>query len=317
MDFIKQEYDQDQKEAQGQEQDLSYGPVKEKETDFIYNDESKLTDDQENNRLHLYLLKSQELDLKIIKKMIEENNLKNLDLNRKLQTYLHCLCSNSLVTIELIEFFIDLGLDLNALDENKKNCLHILCTYKNISIKLITYLVNNGISINQLDSNKNSLLHLMCKNHPQMINLELFQFLKKNNFKFNAKNSSNETALHSLCGALNNKYLNPKLIQLFIDFGMDINQLVRKKNSILHLICKYQRENINLELFQFLKDYNFNFNIKNSKNQTALHLFCSVPKNNYLKPKFIQLFIDFGMDINELDGDQRTILHSIFENNTK
>ncbi|KAJ6254687.1 ankyrin repeat protein [Anaeramoeba flamelloides] len=301
MNEIKKEQQKYQKQVQGQKQNLSYGRVKEKETVFIYNDESKYYDAEGNNRLHLYLLKSKELDLQIMKQIIKENHCQKSEINHKLQTYLHCLCSNPLVTIELIEFFIDQGLDLNALDKNKMNCLFTLCTYKNISIKLITYLVNSGISINQLDSDQNSLLHLMCKNHPQMINLELFQFLKKNNFKFNIKTISKyQTALHLFCKQPNNKNLKPKFLQLFIDFGiMDINQLDGHQRTILYTISEYNTKMINLELFQFLKKNNFNFNYKNWRNETVLHLYCWQPNNPNLNLETLQLFIDFGYNINQ------------------
>ncbi|KAJ3443157.1 hypothetical protein M0812_08989 [Anaeramoeba flamelloides] len=96
MNEIKKEQQKYQKKMQGQKQKLSYGRVKEKETVFIYNDGSKYYDDEkENNRLHLCLLKSKELDLKIMKQIIKENYCQKSDINHKLQTYLHCLCSNS------------------------------------------------------------------------------------------------------------------------------------------------------------------------------------------------------------------------------
>jgi len=90
-------------------------------------------------------------------------NKKNIDLNKVLM----CACNQSYISLELLKFIIDLGVNVNTCtgDSSRyyiRKPLHMILSYSNnlrMTLDCVKMLVENGAKVNELD---NGLTALEC-----------------------------------------------------------------------------------------------------------------------------------------------------------
>ena len=227
------------------------------------------------------------------------------------QTALHCCVTN--INLELFQYFLKMGSNINQRTRDGKNCLHIaaekgymdLCkTFIdefNFDIHvtdnsgksamhycagsgnhhLFHYFIKIGSDINQRTNNGENCLHLaaergymdLCKT-----------FIDEFNFDIHVTDNSGKSAMHYFAGSGNHQ-----LFHYFTKLGSDINQRTNNGQNCLHIaaargymdLCK-----------MFLEEYNLDINVTDNSGRSAL-LCCAANGSDQL----FQYFIKMGSNI--------------------
>ena len=208
-----------------------------------------------NFPLH-YLSLNQNVTLKCFK-------LVNGSLNEKgknNETPFHILCKNKNLNFSFIQYFISEKADVDQRDYSHQNVLHKYFNSSNVNFQTAKLLVTNSRLLDSFDNLKQAPLHTLLSNkNASKIELKkIFPLFKEHikkekhlNFptfyficnSFNVSTSLlrkvlTETiphkSLHQLCY---NDNVTPKMIELLLKKGFDINLRDEKGNAPLHTIC--------------------------------------------------------------------------------
>ena len=240
-------------------------------------------------------------------------------------TALHYSAENG--SYELVNFFADMGIDINLETENGMNCLHIaarkghldLCktlvkkhkfdvhmtdnngwtslhfSVENGSSELLNFLTDMGADIYLKTNCGKNCLHIASLNG----HLDLCKtFLDNHDFDIHISDNDGWTPLH--CSARNGSF---ELFQYLLDKGSEIYCKTKDMENILHLsaasghfdICEFVLE-------YFTKDYDVN----NTKNQYAL----------YVKSYRNQVFYKYStIFLHAMNNDGNTYLHLAADGN--
>ncbi|MBU8891950.1 MAG: ankyrin repeat domain-containing protein [Bacteroidales bacterium] len=128
----------------------------------------------------------------------------------------------------VIEYFINNGVDINILDNNYKTALH--GAIRSDSIRSIKLLCEANININQQDKNGITALHNGIKRGK----FEGVKLLLKYNPELNISDVSGRTPLHY--AAINESV---KIMEMLLDKGVEINKKDKKGKSALDLALYY------------------------------------------------------------------------------
>jgi ankyrin repeat protein len=133
----------------------------------------------------------------------------------------------------VVEYFINKGIDINILEDNYKTALHY--AFEGDSIRSIKLLCDAGIKVNQQDKNGMTALHNGIKRGK----LEGIKLLMKYNPDINIMDVSGKTALH-YAATLGNV----EITEILIKNNTPINQTDNKGNSALDLANYYGNHNL-------------------------------------------------------------------------
>lgn len=192
-----------------------------------------------------------------------------------LQTLLHDAAFRG--SLEEIKSLIEIGEDINSIDEHGHTPLHLVINHVPWSKgKSITkFLIENGADVNATDQNGVSPLQ-MALNHGVIS--ELMASLDKDNLE---------------------------VIQMLIEAGANVNHKDECDNTPLHVACKQGY----LQAFEKLVKHGADLQAKTKSQETLLHL--------TQNPKIAEELATKGFDIMAQDEDMRTPLHHAVSNGCK
>ncbi|KZS06343.1 Uncharacterized protein APZ42_030243, partial [Daphnia magna] len=140
------------------------------------------------------------------KRITSKEVVKQLKLNNKLtvkEEELRQLCASdsSSGLIEKIKDLIQLGIDINAKDNDGRNALHHLCEKNSNSnlIDAIQILIQLGIDVNAKCNVGLNALHHLCANNSNSNLIDEIRLLIQLGIDVNAKTKYGQNALHFLC----------------------------------------------------------------------------------------------------------------------
>eukprot|EP01091_Cochliopodium_minus_P011120 TRINITY_DN3093_c0_g1_i1.p1 TRINITY_DN3093_c0_g1~~TRINITY_DN3093_c0_g1_i1.p1 ORF type:complete len:477 (-),score=129.27 TRINITY_DN3093_c0_g1_i1:83-1513(-) len=233
-----------------------------------------LKDNSIGNTILHNALKNEQITLEIVECLLNEGNADPNILNSKFESIpLLNLCDNKMIGGDLAKKMISVTKNINHSNAKKMNCLHVLCANENPDIVRMSLLINGGCDTNAKNMFGNVPIQLMCSN--EHANIQVFKFLAKKtkNFKkiINTKNKQGDSMI-DLC---------VNSVKMNLDF---IKYLIKKKAKIDHF------EN------SFLKNLCYNPSLTPS----VLSYFLSFPK--------IKSMINFS------DENENTPFKALFEN---
>jgi ankyrin repeat protein len=204
-------------------------------------------------------------------------------------------------TPEMAQWFIDHGVNVNAINDYDGNALFI---DRNISIEMAKVLVDNGINVNQVNGAIETPLTFID-------NFETIKYLYNNGADINHLSGYRENLLHQV--------RNPEIAQWLIDLGLDVNQLDTREfpplfnNNSLDVIkvlianganINYKLEEFNIitthlnypDIVKYLFDNHYA-----SLNRTAIDQTEDIWTLEALLP--------YGLDFNQQDDEGKSLLH--------
>ncbi|MCF6349575.1 MAG: hypothetical protein L3J23_00900 [Flavobacteriaceae bacterium] len=149
----------------------------------------------------------------------------------------------------------------------------------NANIEFLEILIHNGCNINTIDSIEQTYLFYTK-------NIELTEFLIHQGLDINKKNLAGQTVLYNGVKKENirrTRNENPednrtKLIQLYLDNGIDVNSQDKKGNTVYEIVCF---EIVNSDIFEQLSNYDPpRLDLKNNKGRSLFFEFISIPVLN-------------------------------------
>ena len=238
-------------------------------------------------------------------------------------TLLHCSAKSG--NCELLQLFVDMGIDLHRTTDSGKNCLHIAaqmgrfnlckaliekhnfdvqktfntgwtalhCSAISGSYKLFKLFVDMGTYTYLTTNDRLNCLHFAA--HEGHLNLCKI-LIEKHNFDIQKPNKKGWTALHF--SVESGSY---GLIKVFNDMGIDFHLTTNDDMNCLHIAAQKGHLLICKALIE-----NHNFDVKKASNKgwTALHF--SAYNGSY---KLVKFFSDKGIDIHVATNDGLNCLH--------
>ena len=177
-------------------------------------------------------------------------------------TPLHNLARSS-ANIELYDYFIHKGVDVNQVDTNGNNAL--LNAANRNKLEVITYLVEKTSNINHSnDKGETALTKAVQSNSPEVIG---YLLSKKADINIlDKKGNSLSYYLINSYNSRNAKDFDPKLKSL-VNSGLDLKQVQTGKKTLYHLAI----DKNNLELLKKVSKMSLNINAKDQSGNTVLH----------------------------------------------
>ena len=209
---------------------------------------------------------------------------------------------NGDVKIELIEYLIEKGADVNAQSNNQKAPLFRAIHYNRMD--LVKLLISKGADINAVDQYGNSLLHVACGIQDLWIMKFLVEEMKMN---INIINESGNTVLHS---ALKRKS-SFSIIPYLISKGADVNKVNNRNEAPIHYSCYGSNSRNDFKkIIELLLSKGADINARGMGVETILQRV--VQNTQYFK--FIPYLISKGADVNikkEYSRYRTPLLHQL------
>ena len=144
------------------------------------------------------------------------------------------MCSGEIYpSVDSIENLIGKGVDVNCVDRNGLTPLLHLVQSKssggNNLVELIQFLIENGTNLNCKDTDGSDVLHrrnalqLLAKNYKKENVIQIAQVLIHSGIEINPKDDHHENALHEVMRSSMDKNLKSKMIRLLIRHGIKVH----------------------------------------------------------------------------------------------
>ena len=235
--------------------------------------------------------------------------------NKSGTTALHLACENALC--DVAKTLLESGASVNILDTDNNNALHYYVRTLDRNLRKIfnqqweetlqiapeqgtaairTLLVENGVDVNAKNKNGMTPLLLTCTN--KYICSDVVPILLKCGALINLMDEEHNSALHY---ASDSEEDNQLIMNLLINYGVDVNAQNKYGTTALQLACKngvYGNIKILLEHYASIK-------IMDKNNQSALHYALESEADNQCVKK---LLIEKGIDINTRSENGTTAL---------
>lgn len=165
--------------------------------------------------------------------------------------------------IEIIDYFLKFGVDLDALDGQGETILYKLCG-NDINLPIIEKLIEFGVNINALKTKNNNQqmtpLTLACRSGC----INIVRCLLRNNVNVNECDGSGMNCYLSAIFSGN-----IEIIKITLAFS-DKNFVDQQGNGPFYYICRPKSEKIDLEVFEYLTAQGVNMNILNKRRRHPL-----------------------------------------------
>ena len=225
---------------------------------------------------------------------------------------LHLAVGN--VNIQTVQLLVDCGADVNALNEDGQTPLHTAAGGEKDCPELCSILLKHNAKIDAVDKDGNQPLHLAWKRgHTRTSRL-----LLSNGADVNALNENGQTPLHTAAGG---KKDCPELCSILVEYNAKIDAVDKDGNQPLHLACsRLHSETCSLLVSHGASTTSLNkqqkqpvvlanesvmMNFKVEKSNHALHIASRIGDT-----RTVQLLVDCGADVNVLNEDGQTPLHT-------
>ncbi|XP_053597550.1 ankyrin-1 [Microplitis demolitor] len=190
----------------------------------------------------------------------------------------------------IVNFFLNIGADVNAQITDNRSVLHL--AVENNYESIVEIILKHNANVNLIDNKGRSPLFIAVKNN----NEKITQILLKYNANVNLPNLNNVTPLHI---AIVNKY--EKLVEILLENNADTSsRYLNEDNTPLHMAIKYNFDNIT----KMLLKHNADVNLKNLNGSTPLHI--AVKSNNL---NIVKTLLENNADVNAIDKCGKTALY--------
>ena len=207
--------------------------------------------------------------------------------------------------LELVEWLLERGVDVNAKDDEGKTVLYQviefdgdLCPDKQKirhKRKLVRLLVEHGANANIKENWRgHSALHEVVRNNDE----DIAKLLIEHGADVKSTDNNGVSILHD--AALNG---NLKMVRLLVERGADVNAKDDEGLTVLH----YAAQSKSLKTIQWLVDQGLDINEKTESGTTVLHY---AAQSGSLKT--VQWLVKQGLDINAKNNDGNTVLDYAF-----
>jgi len=212
------------------------------------------------------------------------------------------LCQNN--QAKILYYFVQKllkidNLNINQRDKRGNNALTLLCQYysksdckKNL-IDIVTQLLRKGIDVHCATSDsKTNALMFCCIQYKHDNLLEIVQLFIDYQIDVNAVNVSGKSALYLLC----EYYHKPNLIEiirLFIQNGVNLKATTKDEWNVLHCVCRlcrYFSGDRLLEIIKLFLENGISVNSLTNGKWSALHFLCRYYSGDNLI-EFVRIFI--------------------------
>jgi len=236
------------------------------------------------------------------------------------------------IPLDLIELFIEKGIDINENFRNGKSALeNLLDTYyfNEQKKQLAILLINSGSNLND------DLLEIGFKTE----NIEIIELLIKKGININENFKNGKSALENLLdtyslneqkkqlaillinsGAVLNAYILRlalkincvEIVKLIIEKGIDVNILLETQNTpLLFITSKFYFEETDVKMIKLLIKLGANVNVLNDKGETPLiNIVSSIDKSDN-KNKIAKILLDSGAEITALNKYKDNVLEIV------
>ncbi|TGM05371.1 ankyrin repeat domain-containing protein [Leptospira jelokensis] len=198
--------------------------------------------------------------------------------------------------LEMVQKLNSQGVNLESKDKKGETALYYAVDQNKITIA--KYLIQNKANVNVWNTNGKPLAHSAIANNQS----DLIQLMVTNGL--DVKSTKQGTSYLILTANLQPK--NFKLIQLFINQGVDINAKDRYQyTALMHLATK---DNPNLEIINYLIKKGANVNVKDPSGKSILRLLIEQRTHNL---ELVKTLVKNGADIDSKDNDGISIFDFI------
>lgn len=232
--------------------------------------------------------------------------LESMGLNANVQTKeaitpLHILASRT-KDIQILNFFIERGLDVNATD-TLGNTPFLNASNTN-SLEIVKHLMSFNKDINLQNKKGESALTLAVKNN----NHEVVSYLLKAQANANITDVEGNNLAYHLVSTFNGKEKEnfKEKAQILENHMVDFSVQQAGNNTLYHIAIEKQ----DLELLKFLEAYNIDINAKNNQGLSVLHLAAMKAKDATI----LQYLISKGADKKAITSFDETVYDLASEN---
>ncbi|MDR1958516.1 MAG: ankyrin repeat domain-containing protein [Planctomycetaceae bacterium] len=156
-------------------------------------------------------------NLKTVKKLLDTDPTLLKCVGDDGMTLLHCAAGRN-SNMEVIEYLMTQGLDVNAKDDFDRTPLHCAAGF-NSHVEVVKFLIKKGANVNAEDRFGTPPLHYAARNN---FNVEVIEYLIWEGADVNAKDVGGETPLH-WAAENNSKVTVVKVMKFLIERGADVN----------------------------------------------------------------------------------------------
>ena len=218
--------------------------------------------------------------------------------------------------VDICQLLVDHKADVTSVNNKGQTPLHTAVLEWHKSPTLCCPLITNE-SVNVADHHGNCALHIAARNG----DIQTVQLLVDCRADVNALNEDGQTPLHTAAGGEKDC---PELCSILLEHNAKIDAVDKDGNQPLHLACK----RLNSKTRQLLLNHNADANVLNNNKYKPWHLASQRLVSSYTKAidgdgsnalhkvaesadlHAIQLLLDWGADVNEVNEDRQTPLHT-------
>jgi ankyrin repeat protein len=155
--------------------------------------------------------------------------------------------------VEIIHFFVEKKIDLNAKNEYGENALlKLIVNYKKDDlIDLIKLFVDNEININCKNKYGTNILHYVCEYYTHENLMDIIQLLIEQKVEINCIHDYGHNALPVLCRNYGYENLYD-IIKLLIENGIEVHCNPNNEGNALNIIINHYREENRANIVELL-----------------------------------------------------------------
>ncbi|HJK86720.1 MAG TPA: ankyrin repeat domain-containing protein [Candidatus Megaira endosymbiont of Nemacystus decipiens] len=219
-------------------------------------------------------------------------------------TPLMCLAGNPAVTINMMDCLIKNGARVDAENKDGDTVLHFLVEKDYFDENALEWIIEKGAKVNALDDNGDTPLMRLAGN--PAVTTNIMDCLVSKGAKVNARNKNGETALHVLAF---NKNVNLKTLKCLVGNDADIHAIDEEGNSILHWLAYNNnldtKNRDHTKLLDYVIQKGIDINLKNDYEEVVLHLLAN---NENVTTEILNWAIKNGAYIHARDNEGSTPL---------
>ena len=277
--------------------------------DALAKDFDSFSDDDKKILLIRTLINSP--DVSFVKHVIDFGY--SLDYENDGATLLHYAAANK--NVEIVRFFIEQGLDVNAIDnagDSPLFCAAEYCENPDVLKELIAAGADTGIT----GHNSETLLIMAAGRNP---NPEITKFLLEQGFDIEERDNDGFTPITNAALWQSNE----DVIKVLVDFGADINAKTNDGSNMLHLAV----HNENPSVFRYISSSFSTWDVDNdgfscirkalinARSPEVVKLLLQKMRIEHIQtacfnenPEILEALIQSGYDVNATDANGATVL---------
>jgi len=205
---------------------------------------------------------------------------------------------------DVFDFLLELGADINAIDESGKSALFKIPLNNDEGLKTLQYFVTHGATVNLTDADGNTALHVAAGQYRTYQFISLLLSAKADpNFK-------NKSGLSPFINHVKNGDLDVSSLTAFIEANVDLSIADSNGNIPLSIVLS-ERKDIDKDVFKLLISTGKNRinGIANHKGETPLMLAAQNDRFNVVKN-----LLTNGISVSVIDHAGNNVFHHLAMN---